>query len=63
MFWRSSSNTKTRTFYSYHSSMGKGCQYRPGHNKAKQDKNYDKIDWAKGKPSKLSFKVNIKGAK
>ena len=43
--------------------MGKGCQYRLGHNKAKQDKNYDKIDWAKGKPSKLSFKVNVKGSK
>lgn len=40
--------------------MGKGCQYRLGHNKAKQDKNYETIDWSK-KPKKLSFKVNVKG--
>ena len=42
--------------------MGKGSKYRKGHSKSKQDKNYDAIDWSK-KPSKLSFKVNVKGAK
>lgn len=42
--------------------MGKGSTYRKGHNKATQDKNYDRIDWSK-KPSKLSFKVNVKGGK
>ena len=40
--------------------MGKGCAPRKGHNAEKQSKNYDDIDWSKGRKSSIKVRVNGK---
>ena len=40
--------------------MGKGCAPRKGHNAEKQSKNYDDIDWSKGKKSNVKVRINGK---
>jgi len=40
--------------------MGKGCAPRKGHNPEKQSRNYDDIDWGKGKKSNVKVRINGK---
>jgi hypothetical protein len=40
--------------------MGKGSSPRKGHNQEKQSKNYDAIDWTKGKKSNVKVRINGK---
>lgn len=40
--------------------MGKGCAPRKGHDPKKQAKNYDDIDWSKGRKSSIKVRVNGK---
>jgi hypothetical protein len=40
--------------------MGKGCAPRKGHNREKQAKNHDEIDWSK-KPTDRKVKVRVNG--
>ena len=40
--------------------MGKGGAPRKGLNQEKQSKNYDTIDWTKGKKSNVKVRINGK---